>query len=665
MSEPPSTKDLPRDVTPRGEDSGARLAEPPPDPGGEVSAPSSTGMRAEPNAPRSEPSSGTAPIVADDEPARLGTADGAESLLDPRSMFGRLIADRYRIVDQLAAGGIGAVYLAEHVVLKSPVAMKLLQPEAGNLPELVERFQREAVVGAHIKHPHIASATDFGALPDGSYYLVLELVEGVTLDELLKQGPLPPSRAVAIARQIADALSALHERGVVHRDVKPGNVMLLERGGVTRGTDFVKLIDFGLARLDPNRLPVGGADDIEPDERLTSAGVVVGTVAYMSPEAGQGMEVVDERSDLYALGVVLYRMLAGRHPFDSRNDVELFQKHLHESPPPFAVRAPQVSVPARLEAVVLRLLAKDPAERFQSAGAVVEALAPLLEGASDDPPPQEPDVSAPPPALAAPEPVRRRFGGWWLGGLVGVSLLGGGLVWVLRGHHRPALATGTAGLPTASALAPATGEATSAAGPPRASASAVPSQTPTPAPLDPGRPHPVARAQFSRAVRDRAWIAAFAAFEQLVAADAGYFSTLHAQRDTERLFAALAHAQVPEARVMTRLLANDLGEAGHDVLLKAVMLRGGSRAHALASEVLRRPEVVKQLAPEPAIALQLNDLGCDVSQELLDEAVRIGDGRALTMLAVQRERCPHDEARRRAYRSLEKRLLAEQSAAAQ
>ena len=684
MSEPPQTDGLPSEREPPTEaDSAPRLATPRSSvAGGSDSVRRLDAADCELSSSELERLSGESPIAGDamqptgarprPPPVRRDGAARDDAVPDPRSMFGRLIADRYRIVDLLAEGGMGAVFLAEHVVLKSPVAMKLLQPQARNLPELVERFQREAVVGAHIKHPHIASATDFGVLPDGAYYLVLELVEGTTLDSVLKQGPLPPIRAIDIASQIADALSALHERGVVHRDIKPGNVMLLERAGAARGTDFVKLIDFGLAKLDPNRLPVNENDEGEPDERLTSAGVVIGTVAYMSPEAAQGMHAVDDRSDLYALGVVLYRMLAGVHPFASRNDVDLFQKHIHEPAPPFSARAPQVSVPPRLEAIVLKLLAKDPAERFQTAADVVKALAPLLEATAADRVAVEPADSqkVSPPGLSD-TPVTRS------GRLMPVALTSviGGIAAVLAVSVLAAAlygrATARGPSPTASAPAAAASvgaglAATRSSAPaPSTSASAAASTRPVAAAVDLGTPDPVARATFRQAVRDGAWMVAFREFEKLARVDAGFFSTPHARRDTERLFAALAHAEVPEAREMTRLLASHLGPAGHDVLLKALMLRGGSQAHDLASEVLARSEIASQLAPEPAVALRLFRLGCEVSPAVFDEAVRIGDGRALTMLAVQRERCQEDEARVRAYQALEKRLLAEQAAAAE
>jgi len=304
-------------------------------------------------------------------PSEAPPPEGAASSV-PRPLIGEVISGRYRITKLLATGGVSCVYLGQHVHMLKHVAIKVLDPNAEKLPEFVARFRREAVAGAHVHHPSIASATDFGQLEDGSYFLVQEYVPGQTLNRIIAGGRMPTLRAVAIARKLASALGAAHEVGIIHRDLKPSNVMLVE------GTDdVIKLIDFGFAKLRFSDVPTLAPppdEPVAPEKLLTQAGVVLGTVAYMAPEAALGMAAVDQRSDLYALGLILYELLTGLHPFDATEPVRLFLQQRTVPPPSIAARAPGVTVPAQLESVVRKLLEKDPKDRYENAAEVMTAL---------------------------------------------------------------------------------------------------------------------------------------------------------------------------------------------------------------------------------------------------------------------------------------------------
>jgi serine/threonine-protein kinase len=278
---------------------------------------------------------------------------------DPQ--VGRVLADRYRIVKLLGSGGMGSVYRAEHVHMQKPVAVKILHRHMTTNAEVVARFEREAVAAGRIEHPNVAAATDFGKLEDGSFYLALEYVEGKSLGDVLDAGPLSPYRALVVARQIADALGAAHAAGIVHRDLKPDNVLLVERDGLA---DFVKVLDFGIAKLH--------LDEGSGQKPLTQIGTIFGTPQYMSPEQGQGRPV-DGRSDLYALGIMLYEMLSGKLPFDADDLVVLIMRQVTEAPPPLPD-----SIPAPVRALTAQLLEKNPEARVQSAGELVERIDELL-----------------------------------------------------------------------------------------------------------------------------------------------------------------------------------------------------------------------------------------------------------------------------------------------
>jgi serine/threonine-protein kinase len=280
---------------------------------------------------------------------------------DPDPLIGTLLADRYRIFSLLGEGGMGRVYSGEHALMRKRVAVKVLHRELTQMPEVVARFEREAMAAANIDHPNIAAATDFGKLPNGSVFLVLEYVQGRGLRELIDEGPLLVDRALNIARQIASALVSAHALGIVHRDLKPENVMLVEKSG---DPDFVKVLDFGIAKVPVKDVSERGS--IRPAKVITRVGMIFGTPEYMAPEQALGQNV-DARADLYALGIVLYEMLCGRRPFSAESPVGILGQQLQGPLPTFAKRAPHVKVPFVLEQLTLRLLAPTAGSRFQSA----------------------------------------------------------------------------------------------------------------------------------------------------------------------------------------------------------------------------------------------------------------------------------------------------------
>src|SRR5262249_23371402 len=243
--------------------------------------------------------------------------------------------------------------------IRKRVAIKVLLPEWTSAPEVIARFEREAVAAGAISHPNVATATDFGRLPDGAFFLVLEYVEGRTLRDELRAGRLELGRALAIARSIALGIGAAHAKGIVHRDLKPENVMLVSRDG---DPDFVKVLDFGIARIEPRSNKTGA---------LTSAGAILGTPDYMAPEQALG-KAIDSRADLYAFGVMLFEMLAGDCPFRG-GAVTLLQQHVLTPAPPLPPLVAE-RAPADLRSLVPRLLEQEPGARLASTAEVIAVL---------------------------------------------------------------------------------------------------------------------------------------------------------------------------------------------------------------------------------------------------------------------------------------------------
>ncbi len=266
---------------------------------------------------------------------------------------------QYRLLEKIGEGGMGVVYRAEHEMLRRPTAIKLLPPHSAG-EEGLRRFEREAQLTARLANPHTVSVFDFGRTPEGAFYYVMEYLDGVDLERLVREsGPLPPGRVVHILRQVCEALAEAHGIGLIHRDIKPANILLSEQGGVA---DFAKVVDFGLVK------DVSGADEA----RLTREGVFAGTLQYLAPETIQDGRTSDPRSDLYALGAVAYDLLTATPPFEGR-PIQIIQSHLQANPEPPSQRLGR-PLPGKLEAVVLDCLAKDPAQRPESAIALIERL---------------------------------------------------------------------------------------------------------------------------------------------------------------------------------------------------------------------------------------------------------------------------------------------------
>jgi len=268
-------------------------------------------------------------------------------------LVGQVVADRYHVVKKLGEGGMGQVYLAEHVKMGRRSAIKVMNPAMVHDPDAVARFNREASNASRITHPNVCAIYDFGETADGVIYLAMEFIEGESLTSLIERdGALAVPRATDIFLQVADALLAAHDLGIAHRDLKPDNIMLV-RG--RDGRDVVKVVDFGIAKA------IGGD---EAGQKVTKTGLVVGTPEFMSPEQLSG-DKVDGRSDLYSLALVFYQMLTGQLPFKADSAQEIMIKRLTDEPAPLAVTRPDLTFPGGLQQTLDTALARMPAERYQ------------------------------------------------------------------------------------------------------------------------------------------------------------------------------------------------------------------------------------------------------------------------------------------------------------
>ena len=401
------------------------------------------------------------------------------------NLVGQVLAGRYRILEKLGEGAMGAVYLGEHVRMGRKDAIKVLRSPLAADPEAVRRFNRGARNVSAVHHPNVCTIYDFSDTAEGVTFLAMELIQGESLKELLEREKLlPPERAVVIGKQVADALQAAHDAGIVHRDLKPGNIMLTRD---RRGAEVVKVVDFDIAK---------GQEEVEGSE-VTRVGFVVGTPEYMSPEQLMG-EKLDGRSDLYSLGLVLFRMLTGSLPFRAASQQELMVQRLTHAPLHLEEVAPGRNFPPGLQTAIDRALARVPAGRQESAGEFGREIVGALAAAAPAAAPVgvadvAPTVVAPAgstgpgtggtPAMAPPvaahgteadKPVA--FGSRpgnrpvvLAGGLLVIlAAVGGGLALWVRGHRAPSaanqVASAPAGATTTPAVPPVTGPAAPASG---------------------------------------------------------------------------------------------------------------------------------------------------------------------------------------------------------
>jgi serine/threonine protein kinase len=384
-------------------------------------------------------------------PMTVGRADtvvDSEPPIDHR--VGEVLLGRYRLLERLGSGGMGTVYEAEQLSTQRHVAVKVLRPGLGQVEVIRRRFEREALAAARLDHPHIVDVVDYGVLDDTSVFLVMEMVRGVSLGALIEhhgaaalaaaedgteiRAGLPAAQALTVARQILSALVAAHAAGVVHRDLKPDNVMIVADAG---GHDHAMLLDFGIAKLLGDELT---------GEQLTQLGVAFGTPEYMSPEQARG-EPVDARADQYAFGVLLFELITGLRPFETDDKLALLHLHMQQAPPTLGERGAGVLATPALEALVARCLAKQREDRF---GDTAELLA-ALDAATTPILGRGPTLTQ---ALARKLPSRRhrRVRAAVVLGLL--ALVGGAFLWMQHGRTRaigPSYAPGLMSLASAQA----------------------------------------------------------------------------------------------------------------------------------------------------------------------------------------------------------------------
>jgi serine/threonine-protein kinase len=291
----------------------------------------------------------------------------------PDPLIQTVVAGRYRIIKPLGEGGMGVVYLAEHVAIQKAIALKVLRAQYAHKGDIVTRFQQEAISASRIKHPNVLDVFDFGQIENGCFYLAMEYLEGNDLaDELERRRIVEPGRGIRIGLQVCRALSAAHAKGVVHRDLKPENVFLQRTGD---GEEIVKIVDFGIAHLRSKE----DAEAETKQRRLTRTGMIFGTPEYMSPEQAGGKKA-DERADVYAVGIIMYEMFTGAVPFTGDSFLGVLSKHLSDPAPAMSTVFPELQITPELQSVIMRALEKEPGKRYQSMLEFAQAIQRTPEG---------------------------------------------------------------------------------------------------------------------------------------------------------------------------------------------------------------------------------------------------------------------------------------------
>jgi serine/threonine-protein kinase len=538
--------------------------------------------------------------------------------IEPDPLIGTMIGERYRLESVLGTGGMGTVYLAEHVLMEKKVALKVLHPTLAVVGSVMERFQHEAVALARIEHPNVVTATDFGKLPNGAYYLALQYVDGSDLAQLLaREGALVPERCAAIALQIARALAAAHAEGIVHRDLKPHNVMLMHSA---EGNEIAKVLDFGLAKL---RSKSG-------DEPSINTGSVFGTPHYISPEQLSGSRV-DGRTDLYSLGVMLYEMLTGRRPFEGKDVRDILRRQVTENAEPLPETVPQ-----GLRTLIDQLMQKEAQARPDSAEFVATALERILT------PTPQPSWQV---WLQRPVTIGRVTVPTWavafpIAAFIALFLLG---TW-LNSEPDPSDVSATANTVIVE----------------------VPTlPKPPPLPERDARLQLMARAEFGDddAIQELSKIPeATRTQEEWLVLGEGYMKSKRAGVALELYTAAIARiptlAQSEKVSENIRLATKDsatataavevaaesMGERGVNILFSVwADTARRSPASALAERYLDKPQVLKNASPAVRLALTLRERhSCEETRKLLQQAVEYGDTRSLRPMAKLRavKGCP-------------------------